>query len=126
LAWDRVIANGSCESKWERLAESTDNAQPGSFPRFWRLFSYCLPRPVRDRYFEPAYNDLLQDYLETRGTYRTIWAKRWLKFYYTLHTVRLVGGCLWGWLVNDKLFGLLCRLLPPWLAYLFRQFFRLP
>src|SRR6266545_2161218 len=59
----------------------------GKLPRFWRLFSYLLPRKTRERVFEPAYQELLEDYLTTHGKYRTKWAKRWLTFCYTFRTV---------------------------------------
>jgi len=70
---------------------------PAGLLRFWRLFFYILPRTTRERVFEPAFNDLQVDYLETKGKYRTRWAKRWLVFCFTLRTVLMVDGCLRAW-----------------------------
>jgi hypothetical protein len=43
-----------------------------------------------ERVFEPAYNDMLADYVEARK-YRTKWAKGWLAFCFTLRTVFMVA-----------------------------------
>jgi hypothetical protein len=83
---------------------------PGGLPRFWRLFSYLLPRKTRDRVFEPNYQELLEDYL-TRGKYRTKWAKRWLAFCFTFRTILMVLGCFRAMLA-DKAIALLARLVP--------------
>jgi hypothetical protein len=88
----------------------------GSFPRAWRLFSYLLPRKTRDRVFEPAYQDLVDDYLTTRAKYRTKWAKRWLTFCYTLRTCLMVLDCLRAMLA-DKAIALLARVVPERLKH---------
>jgi hypothetical protein len=85
--------------------------QAGTFPRWWRLFSYVLTRKTRDRVFEPAYQELLEDYLTTRGKYRTKWAKRWLTFSYTFRTCLIVLDCLRAMLA-DKAIALLARVVP--------------
>jgi hypothetical protein len=35
----------------------------------WKLFSFCLPRPVRKTLFEPAYNDMLKQYVIAKRDY---------------------------------------------------------
>jgi hypothetical protein len=87
-----------------------DTAPPGRLPRFWRLFSYILPKQTRVRVFEPAYNDMLEDYA-TRGKYRTKWAKRWLAFCFTWHTAWMVVECVAS-MLSDKALALVRRLWP--------------
>ena len=93
---------------------------PGSLFRFWRLFSYILPRSTRERVFEPAFQDLQADYLETRGKYRTAWAKRWLRFCFGVRTVLMVGGCLRAW-VQDAIVSWLMSFVPAEVRRWFRS-----
>jgi len=97
-------------------------APSDGLPRFWRLFSYLLSRKSREELFEPAYNDMLQDYLETRGQYRTKWAKRWLKLVFTLKTVSMVCGCMRAALVEKGKNAILCLLPGPFRQWLARWF----
>jgi hypothetical protein len=64
-----------------------------SFPRMWDLFSYLLPRQTRERVFEPARQELLEDYL-TSSSYRTPWARRWLTLCFTFRTALMVADCI--------------------------------
>jgi hypothetical protein len=68
--------------------------RPKSFPRFWELFSFVLPHKTRERVFEPHYQELLEDYLVTRGRYRTPVAKKWLTFCFAFRTGLMVLDCL--------------------------------
>jgi hypothetical protein len=86
---------------------STIPKAPG-WPRFWELFGYCLPKKPRERVYEPGRNELLEDYLETRGRYRTAWSRRWLCFCFTFRTVLLVVDC-WRALVTDKAVGIILQ-----------------
>ncbi len=81
------------------------------FPRFWELFSYILPHGVRKRVFEPAFNEMIEDYLETRGRYRTRWAKRWLTFAFTFRTALMVFDCFRA-LLTHRAFRFVSHLLP--------------
>jgi hypothetical protein len=90
-----------------------DSPKPGSWPRWWRLFSFVLPRSTRDRVFEPSFQELMEDYLATRGAYRTKWARRWLKFCFTLRTALMVGSCLRAWITDRGVAALLWFLPGP-------------
>ena len=96
-------------------------ARTGSLLRFWRLFSFALPRQVRLRVFEPAYNDMLEVYLQTRGRYRTKAARRWLAFVYTFKTFCMVLDCLYE-MSKSKCVSLLWGLVPEML----KQWWRIP
>src|SRR5262249_23828312 len=54
------------------------------------LFGYLLGRKNHQRLFEPAYQELLADYLALQGVYKPVWARRWLAFRFTLQTVLMV------------------------------------
>lgn len=69
-----------------------------AFPRFWSLFPIILPRSVRIRVYDPAHQELLEDYLLDRKRFRTKRAKRWVTFSYTLKTAVMVGQSLNAWL----------------------------
>lgn len=99
-------------------------------PRFWELFPIILPRSIRERVYEPAYEELKEDYMRVRNRYRTPWAKRWVKFAFTVRTVYMVGQCFtamsgsWGrrsiiafvaWLLG----GLAVDTFRQWYAHVF-------
>ena len=69
------------------------NADPG-FPRVWKLLAFALPREVRTRVFEPAHQELLEDYLVARGRYRAKWSRRWLIFCFTVRTFLMIVDSL--------------------------------
>jgi hypothetical protein len=85
--------------------------RPGSFQRFWRLFSYLLPSSTRARVFEPAYQELLEDYVTTRKLYRTKAARRWLFVCFTFRSVLMVVRCFLE-LGKSKAVRLLLSLVP--------------
>jgi hypothetical protein len=60
-----------------------------SFPRSWSLFAFLLPREVRERVYEPAHQELLEDYTLARRSYRTKQARRWLTFCFTVRTAMM-------------------------------------
>lgn len=64
------------------------------FPRIWSLFPFLLPHSVRERVYEPALNELLEDYLLLRGTRQASWDRRWLCFCFSVRTAVLVAQCL--------------------------------
>jgi len=73
------------------------------FPRMWSLFAYILPRETRNRVFEPYHQEMLEDYVISRRSYRTKFARRWLKFAFAFRTALMVGECLWV-MGADRLF----------------------
>jgi hypothetical protein len=81
------------------------------FPKGWRLFSYVLPRPLREKVFEPAYNDLVQDFVLTRRKYRNKWVKRWLGLCYTFRTMLMVADCCRVGSLG-KIVDLIAKLIP--------------
>jgi hypothetical protein len=81
------------------------------FPRIWALFAYLLPKAIRESAYEPSRQDLLEDYLLARRSYRTKWARRWLAFCFTFRTAVLVIQSLRA-MLGEK--GLRC---VRWLAY---------
>jgi len=56
------------------------------------LFSFILPGKIQRECFEPAYNDLLRDYVRSRK-FRSKWARRWIAFAFTARTLYMVGDC---------------------------------
>jgi hypothetical protein len=85
-------------------------------PRMWELFPYLLPKTTRLRVYEPAYNDILHDYLLSRK-YKTEGAKRWLTFCFCVRTVGLIFGSLRA-MVGAKCWAVIEKILPEWI----RQF----
>ena len=57
------------------------------------MFSFMLPRKAQREVFEPAYNDLLEDYVRARR-FRGRWARRWLAFAFTVRSLLMVADCL--------------------------------
>jgi hypothetical protein len=65
------------------------------FPRLWELFPYVLTRRVRGEVYEPYHQEMLEDYLLARKSYRTKPARRWLTFAFTVRTAYVVAQCLY-------------------------------
>lgn len=71
-----------------------DSAFRASFPRVWELLKFVMGATMRQRVFEPAYNDLLADHLETRAArFQTPWARHWIWVCFVLRTAGLVIQC---------------------------------
>ena len=75
----------------EPLAKQNDFWK--ELPRRWELFSVILPDKVRSEAFEPAYHNMLEDYVVMRK-FRGKWARRWLGFAFTVRTLFMVLDCL--------------------------------
>lgn len=86
-----------------------------ALPKYLELLSSILPRKNKRECFDPAYNDLLQDYVRMkkfRGTYA-----EWFIVTFTFRTVLLVTDCFRVFLQNSagKFFlGLLPESLRNW------------
>lgn len=77
-----------------RVAKST--AQPHARAlRLLELFQFVLPPKVQREVYEPAFNDLLEDFLIKARTYNTNWACRWLKLCFVVRAGWMVVGSLW-------------------------------
>ena len=85
--------------------------------RTWELFSFCLSRKTKRDVFEPLFNELKENYLLAQR-FRGVWAKRWLKFCFTLKTITMVCGCL-RVTISSKLARLLLSFVPESVRKLF-------
>ena len=83
------------------------------------LFSYILPKKARAIAFEPAYNDLKSDYLETRR-FKSKRQQRWLKFCFSVRGVAMIAGCF-GVLLGEKGRKIILFFLPEPLRKLWRS-----
>ena len=100
----RVVQSGALDCVKTRLV------RPG-FPRVWALLGFLLGRRDRERIYEPAHNELLEDYVVAKRSYRTPWARRWLTFCFTLRTVLLLAACVRA-LLGGKVCTFLMTFLP--------------
>jgi hypothetical protein len=91
--------------------ESGSQRENEGLPRFLRLFSYILSHKVRDRIFEPAFQEILGDFLVAPGTYQTKWPRRWLNFCFTFRTVLMIFECLRATITDQALYSI-TRLAP--------------
>ena len=80
------------------------------FPRIWLLFSFALTKQARERVFEPACNDMLEQYMLSRR-YRTRLARAWLTFAFTVRTMLMVLDCLRA-MAGDRAVHWLARVVP--------------
>ena len=63
------------------------------FPRMWKLFSFILGERTRARVFEPAHEDMLEQYYLAKRSYRTKFARFWLAIAFTVRTLVMVVEC---------------------------------
>jgi len=86
------------------------NTRVFGWTRFWELFKYLLPHKTREKVYEPARNELMQDYLETRKEKSKV-VRAWLNFCFTFRTVLLVADC-WRCLIAQTALGWLLKSVP--------------
>ncbi|MFN0131997.1 MAG: hypothetical protein ACKVW3_05635 [Phycisphaerales bacterium] len=79
------------------------------WPRLWKLMAFLLPKETRERVFDPAHADLLDQYLLAKR-YRGKWVKRWLAFCFLVRTFVMYADCL-----RVAFAGKLAWLIPPWI-----------
>jgi hypothetical protein len=66
-----------------------------NFPRVWELLRFAMGARARELYFEPAYNDLLADHLESQlPRYQTTWTRRWIQACFFARTAGLIAQCM--------------------------------
>jgi hypothetical protein len=75
---------------------STSQSQQGVFPWWWVLFPFILPRSVRERVYEPAFEELKEDYLKALPLWTGWLSRRWLTFCFSVRTAGLFGGSIWA------------------------------
>jgi hypothetical protein len=93
---------------WDDFLSQTG---PPGFPRAWNLLAFVLQKRIRARVYEPAHQELLEDYLLARRKYRTPWACRWLTFCFTWRTFWLVVQCFQA-VFADKAMAAVGKLVP--------------
>ena len=100
-----TMLSGPANPQFRRSGTKTSQA---SFPRFWELFGYVLPKSIRQKAYEPYVDELKQDYITARANpkNRRKWARRWLWLCFFVRTFATSVTCLrlfavdscWKWL----------------------------
>jgi len=94
--------------KWSKVFEVIDNSTPEAYLNlrtrqarhskgivdYWKLFSYCLPRSVRETAFDQSFEELKEDYFRVKADYGHN-CKAWFAFAFTLRTIWMVLDCLY-------------------------------
>lgn len=65
------------------------------------LTAYILPAKTRKECFAPSFEEAKDDYLQMRRKNRGKWARRWLAFCFTIHTVVIVSQSMCA-MVSEK------------------------
>jgi hypothetical protein len=79
------------------------------FRRLWTLVSFAFSRDVRERIYEPAHQELLEDLIRAQAISSGKWAKRWLIICFTVRSFIMVAQSL-GVSLGDKGSGILKKL----------------
>lgn len=64
-----------------------------SLPRVWKLLSFLFGHSIRIRVYEPTVEEMLEDLLVARRSFRTRGARGWLIIYFTVRTIFVVFDC---------------------------------
>jgi len=64
-----------------------------AFPRCWEILAYLLPQDARQRIYEPARAELLEDYLLSRHCRRGWWSRLAVNGVFLVRTLVLAGEC---------------------------------
>jgi hypothetical protein len=94
------------------------------FPRLWNLSAYILDHKTREKIYQPAAEELIEDFLESRRKYRTPWARRWLTLCFTLRTLFLFSACFRN-MVGTAALNFLVGWLPAPIREAFRRLLRI-
>jgi hypothetical protein len=80
---------------FETYFEAVAEPLPGEagFPRLWEILAYLLPRDARQRIYEPARAELLEDYLLSRSCRRGWWSRLAVNGVFLVRTLLLAGEC---------------------------------
>jgi hypothetical protein len=84
---------------------------PPTWLGHWGFLAYLLSRKARREVFEPAWQELLEDYVIACGQYQASWQRRGLNAIFTWRAVCLVWQCLRA-VVGDRAVQFLERLAP--------------
>jgi hypothetical protein len=109
---------------WPGQAQTSTAAEPGKvlpqadptevFPRWWELFAFVLSHSVRERVYQPMYEELKEDYIRAAELWDGWFSRRWLTFCFGLRSLKLVAQCLWeaaGSKGRKALYGLLIAII---------------
>jgi hypothetical protein len=69
--------------------------------RTCRLLGYLMTPKHREQVYEPACEELVEDYIIARRQHTSKWSRRWLGLCYTIHAGTIFVQSLWSGL-NDK------------------------
>lgn len=67
--------------------------QGQKFPRMWKLLSYLFGHSIRNRVYGPAVEEMREDLLIARRSFRTPKARFWLSLCFTIRTILVVLDC---------------------------------
>jgi hypothetical protein len=84
-------ANALRKGRSDQTAQSLSQSR---FPRMWQLFPFLLSREVRERVYEPSYQDLLEDYVRAQALRTTKMARWWLWACFSIRTIGLLAGSI--------------------------------
>lgn len=112
-----IITKIKCSAELRITIKNEDTAPP-SFPQppslrflqFWELFRFALSRKVREKVFEPLFEEFKEDFLLAQS-YTGKWETRWIKFWFTCKTAAMIVGCF-RVMVSTKSAQLLWGLVP--------------
>jgi hypothetical protein len=77
----------------DSFRRNEDNRLP-NFPRLWSLLPFALSRKTRERVYEPAHQELLEDYIRACSLKGGRGLKRWLIICFTIRSIVMVGQCI--------------------------------
>lgn len=117
-AWPSIVVHGSVANPpVNNLSDDSSDSIPSkekrqlSWPRIWDLAQYFLPKKIRERVYEPAHQEMLEDYLESQEKCDTRLSKQWINLCFVFRGTILLLDC-WRALMTDKSIRLLLKLLP--------------
>ena len=88
------------------------------------MLGFLFSHKTREKQFDPSYQELLADYLETRQSkYKTPWARRWIAFCLAFRTVQLVIQCS-GTAWKATILTAIVAWGPEWLGNAIREIFK--
>lgn len=117
-AWSKIVIQGSVTPPpVSNLSDDSSDSIPSyekrqlSWPRIWDLAQYFLPKKIRERVYEPAHQEMLEDYLESQEKCDTLLSKQWINLCFIFRGTILLLDC-WRALLTDKSVQLLLSLVP--------------
>jgi hypothetical protein len=92
-----------------------------AFPRYWELLGFVMSKRTRERIFEPAYLDLMQQHAKAmEERFNRPWILVWLNFCFALRSILLVAEC-WRVAGFTVAIGFVLKCLPAGLKDAIRE-----